>query len=231
MGWRGLKRTKWECVQRERPGDIVSPHSMRQYCCDVSSNYCDLPDSHTHADRRRMMDLWCVHAFTFQFANIKTFEIDLQIYTKKQRGARSGRKIPNNHNFNFFSVAVGNSQTLPPSLCHQSCSWMPNWPHDGFSLRVFPRRAAGNVVSCKCFRVAALKAERHNTQKHIKNLKEGNAWCFLLLCKVFILWESKIIFSLSFRTVSRGILREDKLSYRSLNSFLHFSCEISVFLV
>lgn len=36
--------------------------------------------------------------------------------------------------FFFFSGAEGISQTQPPFLCHQSCSWVPKWPHDGCAL-------------------------------------------------------------------------------------------------
>lgn len=81
----------------------------------------------------------------------------------------------------IFPTAEGISQTLPPSLCHQPCLWMPKWPHDGLSLRVFPLRAAGNIVSCNCFRVAAMEAEQQNTWSMSKSLRNGDVMIFIYL--------------------------------------------------
>lgn len=64
------KGAKWECLQREWPGDFVSPCSISQYCCDVLSDYCDLPVTHAYGARswcgvqRRITvfwwGLWCI---------------------------------------------------------------------------------------------------------------------------------------------------------------------------
>ncbi len=71
----------------------------------------------------------------------------------------------------IFTAAEGISQTLPLSLCHQSCSWIPKWLHDGLSLRVFPQRAAGhNSV------LGLQQWQQNNIQhwEHYKKLKERN---------------------------------------------------------
>lgn len=77
-GMERIKRAKWECLQRQWLGDFVSLRSIRHCCCDVSSDYYDLPVTHTWRDLGVLRGIaafdgfvLCFSAFTFQSTNDK----------------------------------------------------------------------------------------------------------------------------------------------------------------